>query len=348
MIPLHDVAEQNNSIRAELDAAISRVMISGVFIGGSEVTQFEKSFSEYIGVDHCVDVGNATDGFEIAFKASDFPKESEIIIPANAHASPALAALNAGLKPVFCDVDPDRMLVTAETLKTQITPRTKAIVAVHLYGRVCPMNEIQQLCEESGIILIEDFSQAHGASFNGKKIGAFGTINICSFYPTKPLGALGDGGAITTNDQSLAEKCRKLAQYGWNERDNIALPGQNSRLDAIQAAVLKVKLNHLDEWNEERLSKARLLVDKLHQVERIRIDELAPGDICHLLPVRSESRDSLIQKLKGAEFDCGIHYPIPIHKQNLFATGQSLPIAEKCCDEVLSIPIDASITEALQ
>jgi dTDP-4-amino-4,6-dideoxygalactose transaminase len=348
MTPLHDVAEQNASIREGLDNAISRVLNSGTFVGGSEVKQLEKSFSEYIGIGHCIGVGNATDGFEIAFKALDLPPSSEVIIPANAHVSPALAALNAGLKPIFCDVDSDRLLLSKQTIEAQITSKTKAVVAVHLYGRVCPMDEILQLCKEHDLILIEDFSQAQGASFNGRKVGAFGTINVCSFYPTKPFGGLGDGGAITTNDNSLAEKCRNLAQYGWTIRDNTRLQGQNSRLDAIQAAVLNVKLPHLDKWNADRISKAESLIDELMSADRITTEELQEGDICHLLPVRSGSRDVLIQKLENAGFGYGIHYPIPLHQQELFAFGQSLPDSERCCNEVLSIPLDDGIIEVLK
>lgn len=348
MIPLHDVAEQNASIRKELDNAISHVLDSGTFVGGTEVEQFEKSFSDYIGTDHCIGVGNATDGFEIAFNALEFPSGSEVIIPANAHVSPALAALNAGLTAVFCDVDSDRMLLSKETIKAQITSRTKAVVAVHLYGRVCPLDEIQQLCKEQNLILIEDFSQAQGASFNGKKIGSFGAINACSFYPTKPLGALGDGGAITTTDKVLAEKCRNLAQYGWKKRDNTTLKGQNSRLDAVQAAVLNVKLRYLDTWNETRIAKAKSVITELNTIGILKIEEIGTGDICHLFPVRSESRESLIQKLNEAGFSNGIHYPIPLHQQELFATNQLLPASEKCCNEVLSIPLDERIIEFLK
>jgi len=348
MIPLHDVAQQNDSIREELDAAISRVLDSGVFIGGVEVAQFENAFSNYIGVDHCVGVGNATDGFEIAFKALNLPVDSEVIIPANAHVSPALAALNAGLKPVFCDVDEARMLLTAESIKAQITEKAKAVVAVHLYGLICPVDEIQRVCQDHNLTLIEDYSQAQGASFNGRKAGSFGDINVCSFYPTKPLGALGDGGAIATNDQDLADKCRSLAQYGWTDRDNTTLQGQNSRLDAIQAAVLNVKLKYLDKWNGERISKANSILNELNGVNGIQDENLQNGDICHLFPIRSIERNSIKEKLKKAGFASGVHFPIPIHQQELFKTGQSLPVSEKCCKEVLSVPLDTRVLDVLK
>lgn len=348
MIPLHDVAEQNASIRKELDDAISRVLNSGSFIGGSEVGQFEKAFSEYIGIDHCVGVGNATDGFEIAYNALELTPEEEVIVPANAHVSPALAALNAGLKPVFCDVDPHRMLITADTIKAQISPKTKVVVAVHLYGRLCPMDEIQKVCHEHNLILVEDFSQAHGASFQGQKVGSFGDINVCSFYPTKPLGALGDGGAITSSSKALSDKCRQLAQYGWAERANTSLQGQNSRLDAIQAAVLNVKLKHLDKWNAERITKAKSIIQKLKGLEGIQVEDFLIGDICHLLPIRCTYRKHIIDKLENSGFSCGIHFPTPIHQQELFDSGQSLPNAEKCCNEVLSIPLDTLVLDILK
>ena len=343
MIPLHDVVEQNRSIRPDLDAAIKRVLDSGILIGGNEVAQFERQFSNYLGVGHTVGVGNATDGFEIALKALDLKEGDEIIVPANAHVSPALAALNVGLKPVFCDVDNDRMLVTRKSIEAVFTPRTKAVVAVHLYGRVCPMSEISEFCKAHGIHLIEDFSQAHGANFNGKMLGSIGDINVCSFYPTKPLGALGDGGAISTNDTLLADKCRVLAQYGWNPRDNATLVGQNSRLDSIQAAVLAVKLDYLDQWNSERLERAKSLINALDSISSIKTENFLEGDICHLFPIRTADRDSLKSKLHDSDVESGIHFPIPIHKQESFSYNVSLPIAEQCCQEVLSIPLNTPV-----
>ena len=343
MIPLHDVVEQNRSIGPELNAAMGRVLNSGILIGGNEVAEFERKFSEYIGVQHTVGVGNATDGFEIAFKALELDRDAEIIVPANAHISPALAAMNVGLKPVFCDVDEDRMLLTRESVAAAYSSKTKAVVAVHLYGRVCNMSEISNFCKEREIHLIEDFSQAHGASFGGKKVGSLGDINVCSFYPTKPLGALGDGGAITTNSSVLANKCRVLAQYGWNPRDNATVLGQNSRLDSIQAAVLLAKLGYLDQWNSERVERARSLNNALSHYTHIRTDGSEEGDICHLFPIRTTERDSIQTKLKKGGVECGIHFPIPIHKQTIFYYELSLPTAEKCCEEVLSIPLNTPV-----
>lgn len=339
MIPLHDVVEQNRSIRPELDAATKRVLDSGILIGGNEVAQFEYKFSSYLGVQHTVGVGNATDGFEIAFKALNLKEKDEVIIPANAHVSPALAALNVGLRPVFCDVEKDRMLLSGSSVQAVISPRTKVIVVVHLYGRVCPMDELLSICSSHDITLVEDFSQAHGASFNGQKVGSFGKLNVCSFYPTKPLGALGDGGAITTNDSELAQRCRVLAQYGWNPRDNSTLQGQNSRLDAIQAAALSVKLNYLDQWNFDRVERAQNLIENLDKTSNIQVDEWQEGDICHLFPVRTANRKLLVSKLNQAGIECGIHFPIPVHRQETFGYSVSLPIAENCCSEVLSVPL---------
>ena len=348
MIPLHDVIEQNRSIRSELDAAVARVLDSGILIGGTEVGQFECSFAEYLNVSHVVGCGNATDGFEVAYKALDFDSGAEVIIPANAHVSPALAALNVGLTPTFCDADPIRMLIDPSSAEQAITPQTKAIVAVHLYGRVCPMDELIALCNRHDLVLIEDFSQAQGATYQGKKVGGFGKINVCSFYPTKPLGGLGDGGAITTNDPEKAERCRVLAQYGWNPRDNATLQGQNSRLDAIQAAILSVKLNHLDSWNDDRIQRAGQLTELIQPIENVKVDELICGDICHLLPIRTSDRKNVVEQLNTAGLAYGIHFPIPIHQQELFNTGQTFPVAEKCCNEVFSIPLHIGIIDLLK
>lgn len=338
-IPLHDVIAQNRSIQAELDAAWKAVNDAGVFINGPQVKQFEEQFANYTGTNHCIGAGNATDGFEIAFQALGLAEGDEVIIPTNAHVSPALAALKVGLKPVFCDVDETRMLLNSETVSAQVSERTKAIVAVHLYGRVCPMDELKQLCEEYNLMLIEDFSQAHGATFNEQKVGSFGDVSVCSFYPTKPLGALGDGGAIMTSNSKLANKCRALASYGWNERDNASAAGRNSRLDELQAAVLNVKLQYLDKWNSERISETIRLQQQLGESAA----EFRAGDVCHLFVVRSGRREALKKYLAENGIDCQVHYPIPIHKQTLFNSGVELPIAEKLCKEVLSVPINEKV-----
>lgn len=342
-IPLHDVIAQNRSIRQDLDAAWEAVNDSGTFINGPQVKKFERDFAQYIGTEHCIGVGNATDGFEIAFHALGLNAGDEIIIPANAHVSPALAALKVGLKPVFCDVDETRMLLNEEMVSAKISERTKAVIAVHLYGRVCHINELKQLCEEHDLLLIEDFSQAHGASFNGQKVGSFGDVSVCSFYPTKPLGALGDGGAILTSNSALTERCRTLANYGWQKRDNVEFAGRNSRLDELQAAVLNVKLQYLDKWNAERLDKAKDLQQRLADS----VSQFQGGDVCHLFVLRSERREEVKKFLFDNRVDCQVHYPIPIHQQVLFSSLDQLPMAQKLCTQVLSVPVDEKVVELL-
>ena len=336
-IPLHDVIAQNRSIQAELDIAWNSVNESGVFVNGPEVQKFEAGFANYIGTNHCVGVGNATDGFEIAFQALSLNAADEVIIPANVHVSPALAVLKVGLKPVFCDVDETRMLPNAETVNARISDKTKAVVAVHLYGRVCPLDELKKICNENNLILIEDFSQAHGATFNGNRVGSFGDVNICSFYPTKPLGALGDGGAILTSDPEIYRTCRELANYGWNQRDNAASPGRNSRLDELQASILNVKLKYLDQWNLARIESAQKFQS-----------ELGAGDICHLNVIRSEYRDELARFLNEKGVASQVHYPIPIHKQSLLSSSESLPISEKLASEVLSVPLNQEVLQLVR
>ncbi|MFM1875440.1 MAG: hypothetical protein RL266_1177 [Bacteroidota bacterium] len=342
-IPLHDVITQNRSIQVALNDAWNAVNDSGLFINGPQVKQFQRDFSQYIGTDHCIGVGNATDGFEITFQALGLNAGDEVIIPANAHVSPALAALKVGLKPVFCDVDEARMLLNAETVSAQITDRTKAVVAVHLYGRVCPMSELKKLCEEHDLLLVEDFSQAHGASFNQQKVGSIGDVSVCSFYPTKPLGALGDGGAILTSNSELAERCLTLANYGWKERDNISIAGRNSRLDELQAAILNVKLQHLEKWNADRLEKAKELQRRIGDS----VAEFQNGDVCHLFVLRSARRDELKRFLVEIGVDCQVHYPIPIHRQALFNSHVHLPVAENLCKQILSVPVDDRVSGLL-
>lgn len=347
-IPLHDVIAQNRSIQTELDAAWQAVNELGIFVNGPQVEQFEESFSNYIGPNCCVGVGNATDGFEIAFQALSLQYGDEIIIPSNAHVSPALAALKVGLKPVFCDVDETRMLLNRQTVSAQVSDRTKAVIAVHLYGRVCPMKELKQLCEEQNLILIEDFSQAHGANYKNQKVGSMSDVAVCSFYPTKPLGALGDGGAIVTSNSILGEKCRTLANYGWNKRDDSSLGGRNSRLDELQAACLGVKLSHLERWNLERMEKARQLGPQLNELNGVSVAELKEGDVCHLLVIRTEVRDELRNYLLKHGVDSQVHYPIPIHQQQLFSSEVDLPVAQKLSKQVLSVPLNEKVVELVR
>lgn len=347
-IPLHDVIAQNRSIQAELDAAWNSVNESGLFVNGPEVRMFEERFADCLGTNHCVGVGNATDGFEIAFRALDLNPGDEVIIPTNAHVSPALAALKVGLKPVFCDVDEDRMLLNSETVSAQITERTKAVVAVHLYGRVCPMDELKALSSEHKLILVEDFSQAHGATFRGQKVGSFGDVSVCSFYPTKPLGALGDGGAIVTSDSALADKCQTIANYGWKNRNNSSLVGQNSRLDELQAAILNVKLKHFQNWNSDRLEIAKHLQLQLDDLDGISISSFQDADVCHLMVIRTKRREELLKYLSQGGVDCLVHYPIPIHKQKLFNSDVELPVSERLASEVLSIPLNQELPHLIK
>lgn len=342
-IPLHDVVTQNSSVQLELDQAWTEVNRSGQLINGPQVIGFEQKFSGYIETEHCIGVGNATDGFEIAFQALGLKNGDELIIPTNAHVSPALAALKIGLKPVFCDVDENRMLLNAETVGAQITPKTKAVVAVHMYGMVCPMDELKKLCSEKKLFLIEDFSQAHGATFRGEKVGSFGDVSVCSFYPTKPLGALGDGGAILTANSKLAHACRTLASYGWHQRDNSSMLGRNSRLDELQAAILNVKLKHFEKWSAERLENAKGQLLELRDVYGIELPQLQDGDVCHLFVIRSDRRDELKEFLHDNGIDSQVHYPIPIHKQVLFNSSSVLPVAEKLCFEILSVPLNPDV-----
>jgi dTDP-4-amino-4,6-dideoxygalactose transaminase len=341
-IPLHDTRERNSSIASELTAAMRRVVEAGDLILGRQVAMFEERFAGYCGTDHCVSTGNATDGFMIAFSALRLGPGDEVIVPANAHVSPALAARHLGGKVVCIDPLQSTLLIDAESVAASLSEKTKVVVAVHLYGAMCNMAALKSLCAERKIALIEDFSQAQGAALSQGRAGAFGDVSICSFYPTKPLGALGDGGAILTNDVALKDELTALREYGWRVRDDASLQGFNSRLDELQAAVLNLKLDYLDDWNQERTEKARRLRSLLLSLEWVKLPEPVEANIYHLFPVLVEDRPEMVRRLNAAGFDCGIHYPIPIHRQGLFREENemtSLPVSEATCDKVLSLPM---------
>lgn len=344
-VPFGDALRQYQALQAELDAAIARVLHSGWYILGAEVRAFEEEFARFCGVAHCVSVGNGTEALHLALRALDLPPGAEVLTVANAGGYQAVAIRQAGLVPRLADVDEQTHNVAPGSLVATITPRTAAILPVHLYGRPAPLDEIMALATERGLPVIEDCAQSHGARLQGQMTGSFGRLGCFSFYPTKNLGALGDGGAVVTDDAALAERLRRLRVYGWDRKYHSAEPGGiNSRLDELQAAVLRCKLPHLDRWNELRRERAGWYRELLSGVPGVTLPEDLPGHVYHLfvIQVRGGRRDALRQSLAARDIGSDVHYPLPTHLQPAFDDLEyepgEFPVTERLAETVLSLP----------
>lgn len=341
-IPFFDLTKQYASIQSELDAATARVMKSGWFILGPEVAGFEKEFAQYLGVRHAIGVGSGTEAIHIALLALGVGAGDEVITVPNTAVATVAAIELTSARAVLCDVRADSMLMDVDKLAAAITPRTKAIIPVHLFGQSADLDPILKLARSKGIFVLEDCAQAHGAMYRGKRVGSFGDVAIYSFYPTKNLGAYGDGGAITTNNAELAERVNLLHKYGWREHYISEIKGMNSRLDEMQAAILRVKLKYLDAWNAARRERAALYTELLHTVTPPR--EMAYGEsVYHLYVVKSSRRDELAAHLKARGIGTAIQYPYAIHQQPAYANlgyrDPDLPVASRLAHEILSLPL---------
>ncbi len=342
MIPFFDLTKQYEIIKSEIDDATARVLKGGWYILGPEVKAFEKEFADYIGVKHAIGVGSGTEAIHIALLALGIgPGDQVITVPNTAVATVAAIELT-GARAVLVDVRPDTMLIDVEKIERAITPHTKAIIPVHLFGQSCDLDPIMQFARARNIFVLEDCAQAHGATYRGKRVGAIGDIAAFSFYPTKNLGAYGDGGAILTNNAELAQRIDLLRQYGWRERYTSDIKGMNSRLDELQAAVLRVKLRHLDDWNKSRRERAALYTELIRSVTPPR--EMAYGEaVYHLYVVQSKKRDALIAHLKSHGIGTMIQYPHTIHLQPAYANlgyrEGDLPEAERLAREIVSLPL---------
>ena len=344
MIKFLDLNKQYEDIKGEINEAIKNVINQSAFIGGKYVSQFEKEFSSYQEVKHCVGVGNGTDALEISIESLNLPLNSEIIVPANSFISSSESVARTGHKVVFCDCNENNYTISINSIKSKITSKTKAIMAVHLYGHPCDMDKIISIAKEYNLKIIEDCAQAHGAKYKGKKIGSLGDIAAFSFYPGKNLGAYGDGGAIVTNDESLAKKCRMIANHGRVEKYNHEFEGRNSRLDALQAAILSVKLKHLDVWTDARIRVADYYLENLRDANEVVLPkrEKWAKQVYHLFVIRSKNRDKLQKYLKDNDISSGIHYPIALPKLKAYDyIGQKneLLFANRSDKELLSLPI---------
>ncbi len=326
-----------------MDATIAGVIAESAYIGGERVKKFEADFAAYIGAKHCIGVGNGTDAIEIALKSLGLPQGSKVLVPANSFIATSEAVTNAGFEVVFADAKDDY------TIKLEMVDGLKAVICVHLYGLACNMDEIMAFCAEHSLALIEDCAQAHGAQFKGRKVGTFGNAASFSFYPGKNLGAYGDGGAITTNDDALAKKIRMTANHGRTGKYDHEFEGRNSRLDGLQAAVLSVKLPHLDGWLERRNAIASIYLRELADTPLIL--PTVYGDrrhMWHLFVVRTDRRDELKEFLASHGVESGIHYPIALPKLAAYSYNTQDTSEFFACrtdKELLSLPIGEHLSE---
>ncbi|MDP8921392.1 MAG: DegT/DnrJ/EryC1/StrS family aminotransferase [Chloroflexota bacterium] len=341
-IPVFDLNAQYAALKPELDEAVARVLASGWFIQGQEHAAFEREFAEYSEVAHGVGVASGTDAIRIALQALGVERGDEVITVANAGMPPIVAVREVGATPVFVDVDPRTRNLDPARLVAAITPKTRAVLAVHLFGHPADVDAILDVVRPRGIKLVEDCAQAHGARYRGRRVGSLGDAAAFSFYPTKNLGAYGDGGFVATNDPDVADRARLLRGYGWRQRYLSESHGINSRLDELQAAVLRVKLRHLDAANEERQRRARLYDEALRGVATP-VEQPWAEAVYHLYVIESERRDALKAALNDASIATDVHYPLPSHLQPAtadlgYAVG-SLPETERLAAQVLSLPM---------
>ncbi len=351
-IPIASASAQYATIKEETDAAVHRVLRSGWFILGDEVRAFEREFAAYCGTRHAIGVGNGTDALMLALKALGIGPGDEVITVAMTAAFGAFAITMAGATPVFVDIEAKTANMDPALLEAAITPRTKAIMPVHLYGQAADLGAIMAIAERRGIPVVEDAAQAHGAMYDGRRVGSVGRIAGFSFYPSKNLGAAGDGGAVTTDDPELAERVAMLRNGGQRGKYEHLIQGVNSRLDEMQAAVLRVKLAHLDDWNAARRRHARRY-DELLAGSGVDLPEERPGaapegHVWHLYAVRHPRRDALAAYLKERGIGTGVHYPAALHLQPAFASlglgPGAYPVAEQQAREELSLPLYPEMT----
>lgn len=350
MIPFLDLKKTNEPYQAELEEAVLRVVRSGWYILGKEVEIFEHSFSEYCGVKHCIGVGNGLEAISLILKAYKelgiFEDGDEVIVPSNTYIATILAVSQSGLSPVLVEPDIDTYNIDPQKVEEKITPRTKAILAVHLYGLVSPMDELKRIARKYHLKLIDDAAQAHGAIYNRQKVGNLCDATAFSFYPTKNLGALGDAGAVTTNNSELAGVVKALANYGTTAKYVNKYKGQNSRLDEIQAAVLSVKLKYLDDEVRQRQYLASLYLENISN-DLITLPKISKIEehAFHLFVVRCNERKELQQFLLDKGISTEIHYPLPPHKQEAYNGWNDLsyPVSEEISEKVLSLPLNMSL-----
>lgn len=350
MIPLLDLKAQYATIRHEIEPAVLNVLASGQYVLGSEVAQLEEEFAAYCGAKHAIAVNTGTSALHLALLAEDVGPGDEVITVPFTFVATAAAICYTGARPVFVDVEPSTLTMDVAKLEEAITPRTKAILPVHIYGQMADMDAIRAIADQYGIPVIEDACQAHGAEYRGRRSGSIGISGCFSFYPGKNLGACGEGGMIVTNDDDHAGMTRMLRDWGQGERYHHLVKGFNYRMDAIQGTILRVKLRHLDAWTEARRAHAIHYSSLLAGSTQVRIPFEAAGrrHVYHVYAIRSRDRDGLQRALGAEGVQSGLHYPIPVHLQKAYADlghrAGDFPNSEAAAREVLSLPIYPEMT----
>ncbi|MBF0603828.1 MAG: DegT/DnrJ/EryC1/StrS family aminotransferase [Nitrospirae bacterium] len=347
LIPMNDLGRKPAFLLERLDQVARKVVNGSWYILGPHVQAFETAFSAYCGVPHCVGVGNGTDALEIALRALDVGPGCDVLTVANAGMYSTSAILSCGARPVFVDVDPETYCMDPDALATSLTQKTRAVIVTHLYGLLADMDRILTVTNQAHVPVVEDCAQAHGAIRHGKRAGSFGTLGCFSFYPTKNLGALGDGGAITTQDESIDRKLRQLRQYGWQTRYDSVLPyGRNSRLDEIQAAFLLEMLPYLDQANERR---RRIAGKYKHSGVNMSAGD-GPGHVRHLCVMRHKNRDAFRALLRSAGVATDVHFPTPDYRQPavmaILGKHPQLPVTENAISQIISLPCFPEMTDA--
>ncbi len=345
-IPFLSLNHQHRSVERDLKECLAKTLKRGNFILGEEVARFEKEFATYHKAKYCVSVGNGHDALLISLKAFNIGKGDEVIVPSHTCHATWLAVLNAGAKPLPVEVDASTYTIDPSKIESAISKKTKAIIPVHLYGQPCAMDQINAIAKSNQLFVVEDNAQAHGAIFKNKLTGSWGHCNATSFYPTKNLGALGDGGAIITNDKKLYQFANSFRNYGSLKKDVHAIPGMNSRLDELQASVLRIKLRKLNQWNEARKRNANLYFKHLKEVKEIQLppqENKITKPVFHQFVIQTPHRAKLKNFLAKKGIETVIHYPTPVHLQKAYSHLRykkgDLPVAESLASSVLSLPI---------
>lgn len=350
VIPLVDLQAAHEEVADEVRTGFDRILADTAFIKGAEVTAFEQEYAAFTGARHCVGVANGTDAIELALRAAGISAGGKVVLPANTFVATAEAVMRSGAVPAFADVDPEYLLLDEPSLKPAIDQDTAAIVPVHLYGQLAPMQQITDAAAGRDLVIVEDAAQAHGATQDGRQAGSFGAMASVSFYPGKNLGAYGDAGAVLTNSAELARELRLLGDHGSERKYVHERLGFNSRMDGLQAVVLRAKLKRLAAGNEARRLAARRYDELLADVDEVTLPATAPGNthVWHLYVIRVPRRDEVLRSLEEAGVRAGIHYPVPVHLQPAFRElgygPGDFPVAEAAASEILTLPLYPQIT----
>jgi dTDP-4-amino-4,6-dideoxygalactose transaminase len=353
-VPFVDLVSQHEEVADEVRIGLDEVFATTAFVGGPQVAAFEQEYAAFVGARHCIGVANGTDALELAMRAVGVRPGGEVILPANTFIATAEAVSRIGATPVLVDVDPEHLLIDPDAVEDALTGRTEAVVPVHLYGQMAPLDRLLPVCRAAGVPLVEDAAQAQGARRDGHAAGSWGTVAATSFYPGKNLGAAGDAGAVTTNDPGIADRVRLLGAHGSSTKYVHDVIGVNSRLDTVQAVYLRAKLARLEKWNQLRREAAERYAELLVDLPRVRVPHSAPSnvDVWHLYVVRVPDRDRVLAALDTAGIGVGVHYPTPVHLtpayRHLGLGRGTFPVSEGAARTLLSLPMYPHLTSEQQ